>query len=278
LPEKTERHDPGQTSIKTNMSEEDLKLIERYIAHEMSAEEAQAFERRLELDSDLHKETEAFQLALYAIRQEKKGELKQRFMTLEEVRKLNKGNTPNIRQMFSRIVISAAAIVLLFLIMKSTMGSYPEVISPQEQQQLFADHFSIYRDETMNPNVRGGEEDSSALFRFQQSFWNGQYEKALVQYDSLSAEQIKNDRLRFFKANILMANKKETEALAILEDLHHREGFIYADEVAWDLALIKISIGNLKEGIELLKQLKKSQSKETRDKAESLLKELRSKK
>ena len=72
------------------MSEEDHIVIQRYIAHELSDEEARAFERRMELDSDLHQEVEAYHLALYAIRQEKKGELKQRFMTLEEVRKMNR--------------------------------------------------------------------------------------------------------------------------------------------------------------------------------------------
>ena len=129
----------------------------------------------------------------------------------------------------------------------------------------------------MNPNVRGGDEDTSALIKFQKEFWNGNYASALILYDSLSTDLQQSDRLRFFKANMLIENNRTDEALTILHELRQDPDFIYADEVNWTLALIHLRSGEIKEGVALLKLLTKAESNEVREKAKSLLKELREK-
>lgn len=257
------------------MSEQDLHMIERFIAHEMTTEEAKNFEHRMEQDTALRKEVEAYELALFAIREEKKAELKQKFISLEELNKLHKPETRLI-PMWIKVAVSAAAIFLILFLTRNTWATYPETLTPEEQNQIFADNFSVYRDETMNPNVRGGDEDTSALIKFQTAFWNGNYASALTLYDSLSSGLQQSDRLRFFKANMLLETNRYDEALVILNELLQDPEFIYADDVTWTIALIHLRSGEVKEGIHLLKMLTKAESKEVREKAKGLLKELRS--
>lgn len=258
------------------MSEQDIHTIERYIAHEMTTEEAKNFEHRMEQDAELRKEVEAYELALFAIREERKAELKQKFISLEEINKLHKPETKLI-PMWVKVAVSAAAIFLIFFLTRNTWASYPETLTPEAQGQIFADNFDVYRDETMNPNVRGGDEDTTALIKFQKEFWNGNYASALILYDSLSTDLQQSDRLRFFKANMLIENNRTDEALTILHELRQDPDFIYADEVNWTLALIHLRSGEIKEGVALLKLLTKAESNEVREKARELLKELREK-
>lgn len=256
------------------MSEQDLILIERYISHELSPEEARLFELRLEAEADLRKEVDAYRLALYGIRQEKKKELKQKFIAREAQHKHLTGQA-RIIPLWIKTIVSAAAVIALFFVVRNTLTSYPATISEERRSQLFADHFNAYHDESMNPGSRSENKDTNALFLFQQAYWNKQYTEALTRYDSLPSNLAGNDRLLFFKANLLMAGEKQEQAIPILEQLAQNPSFVYADEVSWFLALGYLRSGDVARGVSLLETLRKSTDQDLRENARLLLKELK---
>ena len=107
------------------MNEQDIHLVERYIAHEMTSEEAKNFEHRMQQDTEIRKEVEAYELALFAIREEKKAELRQKFISLEELNKLHKPETKLI-PMWIKVAVSAAAVFLILFLKRNKWASYPE--------------------------------------------------------------------------------------------------------------------------------------------------------
>jgi hypothetical protein len=256
------------------MNEQDLILIERYISHELSPEEAKLFEQRLQAEADLRKEVDAYHLALYGIRQEKKKELKQKFIAREAQHKHQPGQA-RIIPSWVKVAVSAAAVIALFFVIRDTLTSYPASITEERRAQLFAEHFNAYQDESMNPGSRSEDKDTSALFMFQQAYWSKQYVEALTRYDSLSSNLAGNDRLLFFKANLLMATEKYEQAIPILEQLAQNPSFVYAEEVSWFLALSYIRTGEVAKGVSLLELLRKSSDHDIRENARQLLKELK---
>lgn len=256
------------------MNEHDMILIERYISNELSPEEAKLFELRLQTEEDLRKEFEAYRLALYGIRQEKKKELKQKFIAREAQHNLQNGQA-RIIPSWVKVVMSAAAVIALFFIVRNSLISYPASISEERRAQLFADHFNAYQDESMNPGSRSETRDTSALLLLQRAYWSKQYAKALIQYDSLPSNLSGNERLLFFKANLLLANEKPEQAIPVLELLAQNPSYVYADEVRWFLALGYIRSGDIQKGVDLLKTLRNSTHQDLRKNARQLLKELK---
>jgi len=256
------------------MNERDLILIERYISHELSPEEANLFDLRLQTDEELRREVEGYQLALYGIRQEKKKQLKQKFIAREAQHKRLTIQT-RIIPSWVKAVVSAAAVIALFFVLRNTLTQYPATISEERRAQLFADHFNAYQDESINPGSRSEIKDTSALLLFQQAYWSKQYAEALMRYELLPSHLAGNDRLLFFKANLLLASEKPEQAIVILEHLAQQPSFVYADEVLWLLALTQIRSGDIGKGVDLLMILRKSTHHDLRENARLLLKELK---
>lgn len=149
----------------------------------------------------------------------------------------------------------------------------PEVLKNKpksvEVNQLVAQYFKPYKDNSMEPSLRGDEAPSPSEL-FQQYYWEGKYRETLDQFETLSATAKANDNLLFIQAESCMALGKMKEAMAIYEAILKRDRTRYMDATAWHLALAYLKLGKTAQAKTELQKMVRSGSK-WRGEAASLL-------
>ena len=117
----------------------------------------------------------------------------------------------------------------------------------QKQQKmpasrLFAQYFKPYREESLEPSLRGDSEPAPSEI-FLQLYWDGKYQEALTQFGALAASAQTNDNLLFLRAECLMALGKAEEAAVIYEAILARDKSRYIEAATWHLALAYLKMG-----------------------------------
>lgn len=123
----------------------------------------------------------------------------------------------------------------------------PPVASATEKQELlFAQYFQPYKDETLEPSVRGDEEPS-ASDTFQQLYWDGKYQEALAQFENLPPAAKSNDNWLFIQAECLLAAGNAMAAAPLLETILANDRSRFMPEASWHLALAWLKNGSLEK-------------------------------
>lgn len=140
-----------------------------------------------------------------------------------------------------------------------------------KSEELYADNFEPYRDESMEPMARGDEDELSAFEQFELYYWDKNFEKAVAAFESMSESQKQNDNLRFLYANALMGLGKTDKAINILTDIIKNNKSIYKVEANLFLALSYLRVGNESEAKKHLDIYLKDESSEQKEKARKIL-------
>ncbi|MEP6646136.1 MAG: CDC27 family protein, partial [Saprospiraceae bacterium] len=119
-------------------------------------------------------------------------------------------------------------------------------------QQIFAENFGPYKDESMDPASRSGN-NLQPFEKFQLYYWEGNAKNAYAVFDSLKTSDKQNDNLRFLYANVLMSLNKTQEASLILNGIIQNHKSIYSAEAKYYLALCNIKAGKIEEAQKNLK-------------------------
>lgn len=147
----------------------------------------------------------------------------------------------------------------------------------QKQQKmpvsrLFAQYFKPYKDESLEPFLRGDSEPMPSD-KFQQLYWDGNYREALAQFGTLPPTAKTNDNLLFLKAECLMALGRVGEAVPIYEAILKRDKSRYMEVAAWHRALANLRLGKTTQAKTQLQEMVRSGTK-WRGEAAALLKSL----
>ncbi len=261
------------------MEQIDQTLIERYLADELTLSERNEVEQRAKNDAQFRKDLAECKLSIEAIRLSEREELKNRFRQRDKILDKKNNNRSGGKQVsFWWLAVAAAVSVLVawyFLYAppqqtidqakNETKDSTPIVQNPpividttktnppknedkeplrkkRTGQELYAENFEPYKDDTMDPTSRSGSE-MTPLERFQLLYWEGDSRRALAVFDSLSVSQKQNDNLRFLYANVLMALNRTQEASLILTGIEKNHKSIYTAEANFYLALCNLKLG-----------------------------------
>ena len=287
------------------MTEQEQKIIEKYLANDLSEAERMAFEQELAGNSDLRHDLEGYRNALMAIRLKGREQIRQRWPTQ---------NTTKIQPYLSapaRVGISVLVGILLVVVItwiwrthSTSPGHQNDILSdtletkpiPQmtapvtapdsvqehptvvpdisaQRSKLFATYFRLYRDETMNPTVRGAA-DRTALERFQRLYWDGRYAEALTTYETLDPVLREHDNMLFLKANLFLATDKTNQSLALFKHIVQQDGSRYSEEARWYEALCYIKKGNWPAAQKSLSHIAATEGASHRKEAEQVLKQL----
>lgn len=159
----------------------------------------------------------------------------------------------------------------------------PVIPSPKEQkaseqpahktptnQQLYATWFKPYRDASLEP-TRRGEGDASPSERFQQLYWDGDYDAALAIFDSLPKVAQQSDNLLFLKANCLLTTGQAREAAVLLEAILRNGRTRFTAQTPWYLALSRLHRGDRAGAEVLLRQMADDPSSPRNKEAQRLL-------
>lgn len=233
-------------------------LIERYLNDELSAEELQAFEKRM-------KENRLFAEEIYAHRDVISGidyyfrlELKRKLVE-EEERLL--GPAVTTQQMLG----IAASVALLLVAVYLFKGNS---INPES---TFKAYFSPY---PANYALTAVVDDSAMRGASAMKLYEkGSYEDALYAFD-IQVEQSKDyETPLFYSAVTLLKLKRIKDANSRLKLLINRESS-YSAAARWYLALSYLRAGKFGMCEKLLRQVASSRSNEYQDEAHRLLQEL----
>ncbi|MCB0598878.1 MAG: hypothetical protein H6557_25870 [Lewinellaceae bacterium] len=268
------------------MEDKDISLIERYFRNELTSAERKAFERRLAQDEAFRQEAELHGKAQQAIRLKEKGEVLSRLSERGRLLDAQKNTAGRYRPWWlggGFILLLAAFFWLQWNGAPSPETQAPPAVSPQEgtqqavppdtaqviqpaetpqekekerqppvasatekQELLFAQYFQPYKDETLEPSVRGDEEPS-ASDTFQQLYWEGKYREALAQFESLPPAAKSNDNWLFIKAECLLVTGKAAAAATLLEAILAKDRTRFMPEASWHLALAWLKSGSLEK-------------------------------
>jgi tetratricopeptide (TPR) repeat protein len=138
--------------------------------------------------------------------------------------------------------------------------------------RLFAENFKPYKDESLEPTLRGDAEPMPSE-KFQQLYWDGKYREALTQFDAMPTTAQTNDNLLFLKAECLMALGRVGAAVPGYEAILKRDKTRYMEVAAWHLALANLKLGEPVQAKTQLEKISRSTS-EWREEALALLKSI----
>lgn len=109
----------------------------------------------------------------------------------------------------------------------------PFTKAASEADRLFAAYFQPYKDESLEPSVRG-EGDATPEEIFLQAYWDGKHWEALAAFEKMEPASKNKGDLQFLQANSLVALGRAKAALAVLENLQRNR---FTTEAKWLTAL-----------------------------------------
>lgn len=122
------------------------------------------------------------------------------------------------------------------------------------EEQLFTAHFRPYRDESLEPALRG-EGESTPEEAFRQLYWDGRYGEALSAFEALENGIKNNGNLQFLRANCLLATGQAKEAAPVLESVLQTGRSRFLPEAKWLLALARLKNGEQEKAKALLQEI-----------------------
>lgn len=141
---------------------------------------------------------------------------------------------------------------------------------PAGNNRLFAANFKPYKDESLEPLIRGAATPSPSE-RFQQLYWEDKHREALAAFLTMSETDKKNDNLLFLKANCLLATGQADEAAALLEQIIRNDRTRFMAEARWYLALSYLRSGRNEQAKNMLLDIEADTGSPRQGDAEKLL-------
>lgn len=292
------------------MSEQEHALIERYLRHQLSETEEQAFESRMAADEAFRQEVLLHGRAMATLNFQGLRDLKKKLQQREESHALQKQKRQ--RRFWGMLLLLTLGLALVLIFWRwAKIGTPPESepviqktptdqpkIKPQKSlspdtllekqsttapktppiaqrqvnnEALFAVAFQPYRDASLNPNVRD-EQNPSPFEQFLQQYWEKQYLPALHAFEKLTVELQNNDDVLFLKANALLATGQTAAAAALFEGIIVRQTSRFEQQADWYLALCFVKNGELVRAKKALQAIAAQLDHPQREDALALLK------
>lgn len=146
----------------------------------------------------------------------------------------------------------------------------PVAQRPSANDRLFAAYFQPFKDETLEPSVRG-EGNATPEEIFLQYYWDGKYQAAMAAFDNLEPASKNKGDLQFLQANCLLATGHSKPAISILKNLGRTR---FQAAAKWLLALAYLKNEEIARAKAQLEQIAGDTTSPKQSDAARLLKEL----
>ena len=229
----------------SNISQEQLEAIERYVNSTMSTEELKAFETQLENDSDFKIQVNDIITLLTGIETQSLREQLDEFHK-EIPKQVPQKKSPKIQYLQFRKLVAAAVIVI-------ALGSF-WFFNQNPTDRLYSKYF------TPDPGLPTTMSNTSN-FEFYDAMVNykqGDYKTAIEKWKTLSS---KNDTLTYFLGVAYLADKKEANAIRLLEESVKNKEFPLVSDAYYYLGLAHLKEGNIQLAKENLQKSSVENSK-----------------
>lgn len=140
-------------------------------------------------------------------------------------------------------------------------------------RRLFAQHFTPYKDDSLEPSRRGAS-DLLPAEKFMQLYWEDRHREALAVFETMNEIDKGNDNLLFVRANCLLASGRAPEAATLLEQLIRNDRTRFMAEARWYLALAHLQSGRHEQARTLFLEIQADKESARRKDAERVLGQL----
>lgn len=254
------------------------ELIEKYIQGRVTEKELEIIRELIQTDADFREEL-AFESGLrHAIKQEERLDLKSLLEELEKTQKqqAHSGRSPKdydqkkekeTKKILQWSVLGKAAAVLLV-----GLGAWWFLGQSPDHDSLYRAYYQPYPN-IVAPTVRGPEDTEDQAAKAFRLYDNKEYNAAALLFEQL-ALQGGTDYAPFYQAQSLMADGREQEAIAVLENPNWIIPENLQAQTEWYLALAHLKAGNKEKSRLLLEQIEASDGAKRTD-ARSILDQMK---
>ncbi|SFZ93754.1 hypothetical protein SAMN05428642_103314 [Flaviramulus basaltis] len=210
-----------------------FEAIERYINGTMKPDELKDFNDYLKIDSEFKKQVEDIKTMLLA--KETKSLKEDSKPSTKDLTKTKTTKTPaKVRLLKSSKIALVAAIII-------ALGSI-WYFSNSPNQKLYSKYF---KPATELPEIN--IKNSSYLYEYDamKNYKNGNYSKAIKEWQILNEQKINNDTLNYFLGIAKMANNNVPDAIPFLERCVAKNSFSLLNNAYFYLGLAYLNEGNI---------------------------------
>lgn len=219
-------------NLNTNISQELLESVERYLNKNMPYDEQKAFENKLKSDSDFRMQVEEIKTILLAIEsQSLKENLDVYHESISEV--TPEVSDTKIRFLQFRKIAAAAAIII-------AIGSF-WFFNQNSNAKLYANYFTPDPGLATTMSQNSNFEFYDAMVNYKQ----GNYKTAISKWKKLYTIKPKNDTLNYFIGVAQMADKNESEAITYLKKVTVSRNSSFKNDAYFYLGLAYLKNDNL---------------------------------
>lgn len=241
-----------------NEESEHKDKIDAFLLEQMEEEEANTFQKQLQVDPALQKEVALQEKIIQGVKAFNNQELKARLKEIH--REVVKPPTKTVRMNPVWRYAAVAASLLLVGIVAIWL------FQPKPPQDLFQAYYEPYN---FSANQRGNNDQllAEAVALYQQ----GQFREALPKLDSLAQDQ--PDSLEYLLAQgvCYLEIGQSDQSRQVFQQIIQTGNALYTDQAKWYLALLLIKENQLEEAVALLNSLADNESADHHEEATRLL-------
>lgn len=241
------------------------ELIEKYIQGRVSEKELEIIRELIQTDADFREEL-TFESGLrHAIKQEERQDLKSLLEELEKRQKQqpNSDTSPKeyhqtkekeTKKILHLSVLGKAAAVLLV-----GLGAWWFLGQSPDHHSLYQAYYQPYPN-IVAPTVRGPEDTVDHTAEAFRLYDGKEYKAAASLFERLASQEEETGFAPFYQAQSLMADGREQEAIAVLENPNWSIPDNLRTQTEWYLALAHLKTGNKEKSRQLFEQIEASNS------------------
>ncbi len=226
-----------------HISLEEWEEIEAYLNGSFSTEQLQAFEQRLQTESDLLAKVEKVKLSLLTVEEAGLREDLETFHT-----RLKTKPVVSIPKHKKNNLTKWLAIAAVFIAIAITTILYLQ--QPNEHEKIYS---SFYKPDP-GLSTTMSQTDDYEFEKAMVEYKTGNYEVALASWQNLLRQNPQSDTLNYFIGSALLADKKIEQALPFFDMVLKKEKSTFLPEAEWYKALALLHSGKKQEAILLLKK------------------------
>jgi tetratricopeptide (TPR) repeat protein len=231
----------------TNISGEELDLIERYLLRSMSPDEMHEFALTLTQDTTLHAKVEEVRLLMLGVSEAVVEEKLNGYHS--ELPAVDKGEAPGKIAWLNRLLVAAAGIVVV------AVGAWLLLGRPSEEEKIFAAHYKP------DPGLISAmsTSDNYAFDRAMVDYKTGFYDTAILSWEGLLSTKPDNDTLNYFIGSAWLAEDESEKAIPYFQKVIEVPDSYFLKDAYWYLGLALVKENRKKEAIPYIEKAEHEQ-------------------
>lgn len=237
-------------NLQTNISEEELSLIESYLFNNLPPHEQASFSSRLLNDTDLQAKVEEIRLLMLGVNEAVLQDKLNAFH--HELPAHVKNRPPSKITLLNRWLVAAAVIIVI------AVGSWLLLNRSTTEEKIFTAYYKP--DPGMITAM--STSDNYTFDRAMIDYKTGNYDSAIKAWESLLALEPGNDTLNYFIGSSYLALNKNEKAIPHLQKVITVSNSYFLKDAYWYLGLLLLKEGKRAEAVSLIKKSEHEKSGE----------------